>query len=65
LDENEDLALKIDETILKNKPDGWKGDRIKEKRVEIAIEETLEQEDIFDHELVKKILALAIEQKEY
>jgi len=65
LDENEDLALKIDGTILKSKPDGWKGDKIKEKRVEIAIEETLEQEGIFDHELVKKILALAIEQKEY
>ncbi len=65
LNENEDLAVKIDETIIKNKPDGWKGVPIKEKRVEMAIEETLENENIFDKELVKKILALAIEQKEY
>lgn len=65
LDENENLAVKIDETIIKNKPDGWKGVPIKEKRVEMAIEETLENENIFDKELVKKILALAIEQKEY
>jgi len=33
--------------------------------VEIAIEEALNQENIYDDELVKKILKLAIEQKEY
>jgi type I restriction enzyme R subunit len=65
LNNNEELAIKLDETIIKNKPDGWKGDRIKERMVEIAIEEALNQENIHDAELVKKILKLAIEQKEY
>ena len=65
LDKNEDLAVKIDEAIIKNKPDGWKGDKIKEKRVKMAIEETLEQENMKNEELVKKVLKLAIEQKEY
>jgi type I restriction enzyme, R subunit len=65
LDENENLVVKIDETIIKNKPDGWKGVPIKEKIVRMAIEKTLEQENIKDDELVKKILALALEQKEY
>ena len=65
LDKNEDLAVKIDKTIIKNKPDAWKGDPIKERRVEMAIEETLEQENIKDDGLAKKILELAIEQKEY
>ena len=65
LDKNEDLTVKIDATIIKNKPDRWKGDKIKEKRVLMAIEETLEQENIKDDELAKKVLELAIEQKEY
>ncbi len=65
LENNEELAIKLDETIIKNKPDGWKGDRIKERMVEIAIDETLKQENIHNDELVKKILKLAIEQKEY
>jgi len=65
LDEKEDLALKIDETILRNKPDRWKGDKIKEKRLEIAVRETLAREGIYDEELVKKIMDLAREQQEY
>ena len=65
LENNEELAIKLDETITRSKPDGWKGDRIKERMVEIAIDETLKQENIHDDELVKKILKLAIEQKEY
>ena len=65
LDKNEDLAVKIDKTIIKNKPDSWKGDKIKEKMVRMAIEKTLEQENIKDEELAKKILTLAIEQEGY
>ena len=65
LNNNEELAIKLDEAIIKNKPDGWKGDRIKERMVKNAIEEILKQENIEDDEIVKKVLALAIEQKEY
>jgi len=65
LNNNEELAIKLDEAIIKNKPDRWKGDRIKERMVKIAIEETLKQENIEDGELTKKVLELAIEQKEY
>lgn len=65
LNNNEELAIKLDEAIIKNKPDRWKGDRIKERMVKIAIEEALKQENIEDGELAKKVLELAIEQKEY
>jgi type I restriction enzyme, R subunit len=65
LDNNEELAIKLDEAIVKNKPDGWKGDTIKERMVKIAIEEVLGQENINDEELAKMILGLAREQKEY
>lgn len=65
LNSNEELAVKIDEAIIKNKPDAWKGHPIKEKRVKIAIEETLKQQNIEDDSLSKMILVLAIEQKEY
>jgi len=65
LNNNEELAIKLDEAIIKNKPDGWKGDRIKERMVKNAIEEALKQENIEDDETVKKVLELAIEQREY
>ena len=65
LDNDEELAIKLDEAIIKNKPDGWKGVRIKEEMVENAIEEVLKQENRENKELVKKILKLAIEQKDY
>ena len=65
LNNNEELAIKLDEAIIKNKPDRWKGDRIKERIVKEAIEEALKQENIEDDELVKKVLELAKEQKEY
>ena len=65
LNNNEELAIKLDEEIIKNKPDGWKGDRIKERMVRNAIEEALKEENIEDNEIVEKVLALAIEQKEY
>jgi len=65
LNNNEELAIKLDEAIIKNKPDGWKGDPIKETMVKNAIEEALKQENIEDDDLVKKILKLAIAQKEY
>lgn len=65
LNNNEELAIKLDEAIIKNKPDGWKGDRIKERMVRNAIEEALKEDNIEDDDIVEKVLALAIEQKEY
>ncbi|MDC0329321.1 HsdR family type I site-specific deoxyribonuclease [Nitrosopumilus sp.] len=65
LENNENLVVKLDESILKNKPEGWKGNMIKEKMVKQIIEETLKQENIDDPDLVQKILDLAINQDEY
>jgi len=63
--ENKEVVLKIHQAIIKNKPDGWKGHEIKEKRVEIAIKKTLKKLGIDDKKLIKDALKLAIEQKEY
>ncbi len=65
LGDNEDLAVKLDESILKNKPEGWKGHTVKEKMVKQIIEKILKQENIDDPDLTNKILDLAIQQDEY
>jgi len=42
LEENEDLALKIDKEIIKIKKDNWRGDRIKEREIKNAIRKCIE-----------------------
>ena len=47
LDQNEELALKIDAIIRKTKKDGWRGNKIKEREVKNAIKKHLKSpEDI-------------------
>jgi type I restriction enzyme R subunit len=41
LNQNEALALRIDEAIRKTKKDGWRGNRIKEREVKNAIKQHL------------------------
>ena len=65
LDNNESLALAVDEAILSNKPDGWRGNKIKERKVLLAIKEALRNNNIDDDELAKKILELARRQNDY
>ena len=37
LSENEALALKIDETVKKTRPDGWRGNQAKENTIKAAL----------------------------
>ena len=65
LNNNEEMALKIDEAIIKNKPDAWRGNRVKEKIVKIAIGEALKQCNVEDESLVEQILEIVRNQNEY
>lgn len=52
LDEDEELVLKIDKDLIYNRPDGWRGNVIKERRVKYIIGKYLRndeiREDIFE-----------------
>jgi type I restriction enzyme R subunit len=65
LDNNEKLALKVNENIVQNKLDAWKGSKIKEKQVKNAIRSALEEFSVQDEKTVEKILDLAKNQNEY
>lgn len=65
LDNNEKAALKVDEAILKNKPDDWRGNIIKEREVKLAIKRALEECNIHDDDQVERALALARNQDDY
>jgi type I restriction enzyme R subunit len=65
LNNNEKVALKVNDAILTNKPDGWRGNRIKERTVRPAIKRALEQCDIHDEDQVEVVLALARNQNDY
>jgi type I restriction enzyme R subunit len=65
LDSNENLALKVNKNIEEYKPDGWRGNRIKEKQVRIAIKKALEEFGINDEKRIEIILELAKNQNEY
>jgi type I restriction enzyme R subunit len=41
LDCNEDLALAIDEAVRTTKQDGWRGNRIKQRMVKLAVRDAL------------------------
>lgn len=55
LGQDESVTLAIDEAILSSKPDGWRGNRIKERKVKYAIEEHLPDKEKLDEifEIVK------------
>ncbi len=65
LGKNEKLALVLHDNILQYKPDGWRGNKIKEKKVKKVIEEVLEDFDIKDESEVEKVLDLVKNQNEY
>ena len=65
LGNNEELALRVNENIVKNKPDGWRGNRIKEKQVKFAIKKVLEEFSVEDEIEVEKVLDLVKNQNEY
>jgi type I restriction enzyme R subunit len=65
LDNMEEIAMKVDEAIRDNKPDGWRGNKIKERTVRLAIQKALEECSIYDDNKVEYVLTLARNQDEY
>jgi len=65
LGKDEKLALELHDNILHYKPDGWRGNKIKEKKVKKVIEEVLEEFNIEDKSEVEKVLDLVKNQNEY
>jgi type I restriction enzyme R subunit len=65
LDSEESLALKVNHYVEENKSDSWRGNRIKEKEVRIAIRKALEEFNIADESKVDAIFELVKNQNEY
>ncbi|MGD0202569.1 MAG: HsdR family type I site-specific deoxyribonuclease [Candidatus Bathyarchaeia archaeon] len=65
LENNEELALKVNEHIETEKSDGWRGSRIKEKQVRIAIKNALAEFGISDEAKIDAVLELVKNQNEY
>ncbi|AFZ45145.1 type I site-specific deoxyribonuclease, HsdR family [Halothece sp. PCC 7418] len=60
LDQDEALALAIDQAIKTTKKDGWRGNRIKERQVRRAIKQHIDNEDTLN-----RIFELAKKQNDY
>jgi type I restriction enzyme R subunit len=65
LDNNEKLALKVHENIDTRKSEGWRGTKIKERQVKLAITAALEEFGVVDEKKADEILELAKNQDEY
>ena len=65
LDSEEALALKVNKYVNENKSDSWRGNRIKEKEVRIAIKQALEESNITEDSKVDTIFELVKNQNEY
>ena len=65
LEQDEDLAIELDEQIRNVKDDDWRSTHIKRRKVEIAIKLVLEKHDISDETIIGKIIDLVHNQKEY
>ena len=61
LGKNESLAIKVDEIVRNTKKDGFRGNRFKEREIEIAIAKVLDKDDFN----AKQILELVKNQSEY
>ncbi|NLJ19446.1 HsdR family type I site-specific deoxyribonuclease [Globicatella sulfidifaciens] len=60
LDQDESLALALHEDLMQTKPDGWRGNRIKERKVLFAI-----KRHVKDNEKTQEIFKIIEEQGEY
>jgi type I restriction enzyme R subunit len=65
LDSDENLALKVDEYVTNNKSADWRGDRIKEREVTIAIRNALQESGINDKNKLAAVFQLVKNQNEY
>ena len=60
LNQNEELALKIDETVMTTRPDDWRGVQTKERAIKGALYRVLQ-----DSAEVERIFLIIKAQKEY
>ena len=61
LGKNEELALQIDEAVLKARPDDWRGHPMKEREIKRALRPLLGN----SAEEVERIFSILVQQKEY
>ncbi len=65
LQENEELSVLMDDEIKYGKDDDWRGNHIKRRKVELIIKKVLKEHDITDEEMIRGIVELVNNQKEY
>jgi type I restriction enzyme, R subunit len=65
LDNDENIAISIHKNILKSKQDGWRGNKMKEKKIRIGIKKTLSKYDLDNEENIEKVFKIAEAQSEY
>jgi len=65
LDSDQKLALRVNQYVEEYKPDGWRGNLIKEKRVRIAVKKALDEFGIKDENRINVVLELVKNQNEY
>ncbi len=63
LDKNEALALELDEKIKSTKDDDWRGTKLKQRKVKIAVKQVLTRYNMPDEEDIDNIFHLVAEQK--
>jgi len=63
LENNEKIALAVDEAIMSSKADSWRGNKIKEKTIFLAIKKVLQKFDIPDEQKAKEIFDIAQQPK--
>tara|TARA_Y100001949_G_scaffold166733_1_gene163661 strand:- start:295 stop:1026 length:732 start_codon:yes stop_codon:yes gene_type:complete len=65
LDNNEDAALKLHNSIISEGADDWRGNRMKEKAMRIIIRDALQESNIDNEDTVEKIFQIVSNQNEY
>ena len=60
LGQNEELALRIDTAVRRNRPDGWRGVQARERVIKAALHEVLQ-----DVNEVERIFLIIRQQTEY
>jgi type I restriction enzyme R subunit len=65
LEENKELSILMDEKVRYVKDDDWRSTHIKRRKVELAIKDVLEKNNITDETVLSKIFDIVSNQKEY
>ena len=65
LDKNETLALAVDAAVMLSKQDDWRGNKLKEKQVRLAIRQVLNAEQLTDEQRIDTIFELVKNQNDY